>query len=49
MRTLSDSPPDRFAPTAWSTRVAMTAAASTILLGGAAGAVWRVVDGALLQ
>jgi NADH-quinone oxidoreductase subunit N len=37
----------RFTPSPWSTRVAIIAAAATILLGMAAGALWPVVDGPL--
>jgi NADH-quinone oxidoreductase subunit N len=45
-----DSPaPRRFAPAPWSTRIAVTASMSTILLGVAAGAVWTVVDGMLTR
>jgi NADH-quinone oxidoreductase subunit N len=45
-----DSPaPRRFAPALWSTRIAVTASMSTILLGVAAGAVWTVVDGMLAR
>jgi NADH-quinone oxidoreductase subunit N len=43
------SAPRRFAPAPWSTRIAVTASMSTILLGVAAGAVWTVVDGMLAR
>jgi len=41
--------PRRFAPAPWSTRIALAASVSTILLGVAAGASWPVVDGVLAR
>lgn len=43
------TPARRFAPGSWSTRAAIAAASGSLLLGVAAGAVWTVVNGALVR
>jgi len=47
--TAENIPTPRFTPSPWSTRAAIAASAATLLLGVAAGVVWKVADGVLIR